>query len=422
MIRILPDLLRSFVSMTMLLVLLCSLARPKYGRWHWSLLLIAAAAVLTMNAHYYLSGNYNAMVYSTLFLLVPVLFTIRLFFESSFLEWTFNVLTSLNVYCVAFFLSYRISRVLPYPRYADVALLALLMGGACMLFRRGLQPVYEMAVEHWQIYILPALSIFSCFVYLYVFSGDIEQLLDSHAAMLFLLSITAVCMYATIFWSLQKSQEEHAASEAALRAEERQVMLQAELSAYDEYVVSARRSRHDLRHHDAVVMEYLQNGDTAGALRYLHGHDEILKQSQLQEYCRNKTANAVLRLYERRAAAEGISFSVQAVIPERLKMKDPEFGGLLSNLLENAMESCRRCGSVGTRISLKAAADDDRLCLELCNTAPADTKFRDGLPVSRKPGGGTGLRSVNAALAACGGLSEYSLRELEFHTRIIIPC
>lgn len=103
----------------------------------------------------------------------------------------------------------------------------------------------------------------------------------------------------------------------------RLALLQAEIQSYDAAIAAARQSRHDLRHHNAVVLEYLRQGDTAQAMEYLSQSDEHLADTSLRQYCENITANAILRLYDRRARTAGIGFEVQGDIPQALPLDAP---------------------------------------------------------------------------------------------------
>lgn len=81
-------------------------------------------------------------------------------------------------------------------------------------------------------------------------------------------------------------------------------LLQQEIVSYQSYLDDARQNRHDLRHHDALLLEMLENGDTNDALNYLRDHDWALASASMTRFCAEPTVNAVLRIFERRAEAE----------------------------------------------------------------------------------------------------------------------
>jgi len=198
-------------------------------------------------------------------------------------------------------------------------------------------------------------------------------------------------------------------------------LLEAELGSYQASLDTAKQARHDLRHHNAVVLDFLQSGDTAGAMDYLRANDQALAAAKPARYSANPAANAVLRVYARRAQEREIAFAVNAEFPENLPLSAPELGALLSNLLENAVEACGRVESAGRRICLTAETGETGLQLEIRNSASGRAAFENGLPVSTKPGGGTGTRSIARIVRGCGGMLRFRQENGEFIVQIVLP-
>ena len=206
---------------------------------------------------------------------------------------------------------------------------------------------------------------------------------------------------------------------ALSREESRMELLSQEIATYQTALDTAAQSRHDLRHHDALLTEYLEQGDTDKALAYLHAHGSAIDEGRLRQFCAEPTVNAVLRIYERRAEEESVEFAAVAELPQTLPLDAPELGGLLSNILENAV--CAARGIPSGFVTLEARIEDDNLLLEVKNSVSGQTEFRGDLPVSKKPGGGTGTKSVLATAKRHGGLALFSQQGNEFSTRVIIP-
>lgn len=418
---ILPDLLRSVASDAMTAILISSLARSKYRYLHWIVLAALIFADTLLEIRYYLVGDYDRVVIVNLSIWLAILFFVRFFYRESFMQWCFNVLTTMLFFIMAVFISYHLSDLLPYSVYANTVIRVLLLGGTARLFRHTLRPVYQSVLEHWDIYILPIVSLLGCFIYLYTFTGGVEKALTEQAGILGFLCVATVCVYVAIFRFLNVTKSEETARESAIRAQQQQKLLQNELNTYDAFVETAKQNRHDMRHHDSLILQYLEQGDVQEAQRYIKSHQKTLEVSSLHEFCKNKTANAVLRLYERRAMAFGISFKCEADIPALLKMPDPEFGGMLSNLLENATEACEHEQEPQRSIVFNAHTSDGRLLIQLSNTAHGKIAFKNGLPVSTKREGGIGTTSVLSFANTYGGLVDYTQRNGEFIVRLILP-
>lgn len=169
-----------------------------------------------------------------------------------------------------------------------------------------------------------------------------------------------------------------------------------------------------------MLLEYLNDGDINKAIAYLNISDEHLANTALKQFCENVTANAILRIYDRRVQNQDISFTVQAEIPEALPLEEPEIGALLSNLLENAMEVCEK-QSVSPHISLTAQLEENGLQLEVRNSVDGKVAFENSLPKSTKQGGGTGTKSIAAIVNKYRGMLRFKQEKVEFVVQILIP-
>lgn len=207
--------------------------------------------------------------------------------------------------------------------------------------------------------------------------------------------------------------------ETLKKEETKNKLLQTEISSYQEYLDNARQTRHDLRHHDALLLSYLEDGNTNEAINYLRSHDESISESALTRYCSEPTVNAVLRIFERRAKNAGVAFSAAAAVPKELPFLPTELGGLLANALENAL--CAAQKEISGYISFAAAIEDDNFLGEIRNSASGETIFQNGLPISQKVDGGTGTKSMLAAAKKYGGIVSFAQEKNEFFTRIILP-
>ena len=129
-----------------------------------------------------------------------------------------------------------------------------------------------------------------------------------------MLLVTAITLaaYISICHTLSTISKEHILREERLRSIAQQELLQTELIAQESFVNLAKQNRHDMRHHNALLMDYLERGDAKGAREYLFQHDALIVKTTLMQYCENVVANAVICRYARRSANGGISISAEA--------------------------------------------------------------------------------------------------------------
>ncbi|MDD2413700.1 MAG: GHKL domain-containing protein [Eubacteriaceae bacterium] len=234
-------------------------------------------------------------------------------------------------------------------------------------------------------------------------------------------TILMVGVECSFFWYLftmyRNLQRISSLSEQEIRSEQ----LRTEIHSYQTYLETARASRHDLRHHDALLLEQLENGDVKGAIAYLCTHEKEMDKASLKQFCAEPTVNAVLRIYENRCESAGIAFTATAALPKALPVSGPEIGSLLGNALENAFNAAVASGKSSAFITFTARFEDDNLLLALRNTAVGPVTFRNGVPVSKRAGGGVGTRSIANTVSKHAGIVEYSQQNQTFLTRIIVP-
>lgn len=204
-----------------------------------------------------------------------------------------------------------------------------------------------------------------------------------------------------------------------LKKEARGDHLIQEVASYRDYLEAARQNRHDLRHHDMLLLNMLEEGRMQEAIEYLQVRDREYASTSLSRFCDDATMNAVLRIFERRAEEAKVSFSALVVLPETMPLDQPELGALLGNVLENALNAASDISD--GHIVFDARYEDGSLLMEARNSMAGRVEFRGGMPVSRRTGGGTGTRSIVSIVERHGGIVEYSQAGQEFRTRIIIP-
>ncbi len=204
----------------------------------------------------------------------------------------------------------------------------------------------------------------------------------------------------------------------AQEAEAQRKLLENQLATEREFVTQAKVRRHDLYHHISLITDYLERKDLEGAKAYLSQYQAQLDDDVLKVYCENTVANALFRRTAR-CCKDIVPFHCQAVIPQTISLTSPELATVLGNVLENAWEASRR--SETPWISVTARTRGSALLVEVKNAVSGETRFEDDLPVSTKPGGGLGLKSVKSALEKHGGLLRCFRTGDTFFTQIMIP-
>jgi len=232
------------------------------------------------------------------------------------------------------------------------------------------------------------------------------------SAVLFLLIGSA---YLVADRTIKMMNLEHEAREA----EAQRKLLENQLATEREFVAQAKAHRHDLHHHINLIFEYLEREDMEGVKNYLRQYQAGLDAETLEVYCENAVANALLRHAARLCGGAAVSFTCRAVIPQTMSLTGPELATIMGNVLENAWEASRR--SETPWIAVTARTRGNTLLFEVKNAASGESRFDDDLPVSTKPGGGLGLKSVSQVLEKHGGILHCFRTGDTFFTQVVIP-
>lgn len=203
------------------------------------------------------------------------------------------------------------------------------------------------------------------------------------------------------------------------KQESRTKLLTQEIESYKSYLDSARQARHDIRHHDMVVLNLLNEGAVKEATDYLRSHADEIYGTALTCYSEDATTNATLRIYERQAKKAGVAFSATAHMPEELPLDKAELGALLGNALENALKAAS--STENGFISVSIHANQDNMLIEVRNSMLGKREFHKGLPISTRSGGGVGTRSIVHIAESHKGIASFSQKDDEFLLQLVIP-
>ena len=182
--------------------------------------------------------------------------------------------------------------------------------------------------------------------------------------------------------------------------------MQSQLALARENELAAKAIRHDFRHHSRNIAMLLQKGDVKEALRYVEQYDESLDVAGPKEFCLHATVNAILNSFYIRAQKDGILVSISTDMPEKSPIEDTDFVAILSNLLENALNGCKECGSHGEiRINIRTVSN--ATVIVCSNPCKSNLKIENGMICKR----GTGIDSVILAVRKYDGHIQYSFED-----------
>lgn len=235
----------------------------------------------------------------------------------------------------------------------------------------------------------------------------------SYYVCLFLLFLTISAAYSVIFRMVSLMRADEELSDMKLR----QMWLESELETEKIFVQRAKAMRHDVRHHNRMLLELINEGKFEEAKNYL-GDYEISISEDYQKWSDNIAIDALIRIAKRRADAISIAFRAKVDVPAEIDIKEIDLVTLLGNILDNAIEasSMEKNGF----IDLNIINENGRMKIEMRNSLSEDIAFdSDGIPISNK-GSGLGLRNVRNIVNKYDGMLRMIQENNTFLTQIIM--
>lgn len=193
-----------------------------------------------------------------------------------------------------------------------------------------------------------------------------------------------------------------------------------EIGALRESQLKTSTYRHDLRHHMQYLLSCIENERFEQAQGYIREVCSEIEANQVVAFCENEEANLIFSAFVRRAKDGGIPMKIRAALSQNITVSESDLCVLLSNALENALHACRKRKEKGLSgmIEISAYEKKGKFFLQIINSCDADITFDHGIPVTRNPGHGIGVRSICAIVEKYGGMYSFSVKDDTFILRV----
>lgn len=187
------------------------------------------------------------------------------------------------------------------------------------------------------------------------------------------------------------------------------------------HVQETSRIRHDFRHQLTVIAQMVKNGEYGELEKYLDKYTAGIP-GEAVRYCASSAVNAVLNHYDALCRESGIQAQFGIRLGERFALEDIDFCVLLGNLLENAVDECRRLPDGDRWIRLKAGQTGEHvIALQIENPSLGMFRMRKGRYLSGKHDGeGQGLKSVEMIAQKYRGFSEAGYANGAFEVKVLL--
>lgn len=363
---------------------------------------------------------------SLAFLLIKDSFPKLMFTWMLFLAWQFFVMGNANFIESRFFWDFSDRH--PYLIY-NIARVAVYLITCPLLLRFFSCTVVDaLKIEDkttWRhLWVIPLFS--TMFGMLYCFTDDVYayatwQFMVSRYLMLF-----GTCYVSYVALKVLEISRSRTQLDEALKYADRSLITQKkQFDSLSSHMEKMKAARHDLRQHLTVVQSYIDQDDKAGLADYLESYRNRLPPDVTEYFCDDDVVNAVICYYAVMARESGIQFMADAGYPKDCPVSGADITVLLGNLLENAVEACKRDRGKEKFIKLRVKQRGQSMLLILMdNTCTAPVAFEDGTPLSSKREGfGIGVSSVREIAGRYSGAVQLKQEDGVFRTsvRLMLP-
>ena len=180
--------------------------------------------------------------------------------------------------------------------------------------------------------------------------------------------------------------------------------------------------RHDMRHHLSLLFGFIENGEVVAAMEYIRQTQIDIDSIVPVRYCENNTINLIFSAFVTKANQRGVSLSIDAVLPDILPFSDTGLCTLLSNGLENAIDSAAKNSDSNTgTVRLNCRVHKGNLLILIENTLYDQIDMKNGIPQTNKEGHGFGTKSIVMLVDRYKGYYSFSSSEGIFTLKIVLP-
>ena len=200
-------------------------------------------------------------------------------------------------------------------------------------------------------------------------------------------------------------------------------LLERNIEILEESAEAGRRIRHDARHHNAVIAEYVRRGQNEELMTYLAEYEKGLGTYDARTICANTAIDNLLRAYIRKAKKEHIKVTLDVELGKEPEIPNIDMVAILANAYENAIFGCmevqKHQSGRDCFIHLTLKKKKNKIVICCCNTCTMETELRHGKP---KPEftGGIGVMSITKTADKYGGKYDFENDNGIFVFRLIL--
>lgn len=241
------------------------------------------------------------------------------------------------------------------------------------------------------------------------------------AIVIYCVSVICTCSYILIYLFVLKVLQEHELKNSRDLMSIQILAMERQADMNREAEEAMRIQRHDMRHKLQIISVMIQKNELEEALRYIADRKEELNKVNIVQYCTNPVIDAALSYYCQKAEEAKIRMELTISLPEKLTVNASGLSIVFANLLENAINACKKLPEEQRRIQCKCISKP-QIMIQIVNPFTGEIHFdSEGKPVSTEEGHGNGIRSIAAFCNKYNAYYEYKAENGWFTFWIVLP-
>lgn len=194
-------------------------------------------------------------------------------------------------------------------------------------------------------------------------------------------------------------------------------MLEQSMNETEQTFMLWKTSIHDFKHKIMNLMMLADNNDIAGIKQYLEAENELLGKKLFYYKTGSDTVDTILNIKQKIAEKNGITFIINAEIPENCNISSADFASILGNLLDNAIEASEKEKEPFIEVNIKPVKS--YLIINVLNKYTGSEDCSESTK-NEKHLHGIGIHSVKQTVKKYGGEFNTGISDNIFNVKIMI--
>ena len=337
--------------------------------------------------------------------------------KGEFAKRLFTILTYSVFFCIYMGIATSVTGSFPDLHWGVVSLIRIvLLFVVVFVFLKKICPLFwnnlSESIKSWRLLVFADAVFLLSIVSSSVFPNKIENVKNPYFIAFVTLVFAIVSVYPIIFVNVKNMTVAEREKRSSLYNE----LLISQVEAQKKEVETARRTRHDLRHHYGMLLSYAKNGENEKIIQYLEEQTERIDSMRLLTFCENDTVNNILSIYTNKALSVNIPIKVRANARKELMASATDLVTIMGNMLENSIHGAQNSEVSKPTISVSVYHKDGKFVINCKNSCKKDLDF-DEIPDTLSS---IGIKSICKTAEKYNGSCRFSAHGCVFEALIIM--